>query len=129
PFAVEEVRVIANTPPAEYGRATGVIISVVTRGGTKKLHGTLSWFHNSNLFNSRSNLDKAGGLETSPLRIENQFSGTVGGPIVRGKTFYFGSFQRWTDRNRLSGSTISSAPTEIGRALLRTNGGTRPTTQ
>src|SRR5262249_32388720 len=83
---------------------------------------------NSNSLNSLSNLDKAGGLKQAPWRIENQFGGTVGGPIVRDKTFFFGSVQRWADRQLGSGSTISSAPTEAGRAVLEANGGSRVTT-
>lgn len=129
PDAIQEFRMITNQFSAEHGGAAGSIVSVATRRGSNRLHGTLFEFHNSNALNSRSNLDKAGGLKKAPFRIENQFGGTLGGPIVRDKTFFFGSVQRWTDRNASSAFTISSAPTEAGRALLQANGGTRVTTQ
>jgi len=129
PDAVQEVRTITNQFAAENGGAAGAIVSVSTRSGSKDLHGSLFWFNNINRLNSLNNLDKAVGLKSAPHRVENQFGGTIGGPIAGKKTFYFGSLQRWTDRNLSSGLTIGSAPTEDGRALLQANGGTRVTTK
>jgi hypothetical protein len=103
-------------------------VAVATKSGTNNFHGTASWYHNSNPLNSRSNVDKAAGITKAPWRIENQFGGTLGGPIVRDRTFFFGSLQRWTDRQLGSGSTISSAPTTEGRSILQANGGSRVTT-
>jgi hypothetical protein len=128
PDSIQEFRMITNQFSAEYGRSSGSIINVATKSGTNNLHGSAFWFHNSNPFNSLSNVDKAGGIKEAPWRIENQFGGTVGGPIVRDKTFFFGALQRWTDRQLGSGSTISSAPTEAGRSVLQANGGSRVTT-
>lgn len=128
PDAVQEFRMITNQFAAEHGRAAGSIVSVATKRGTNSLHGSLFWFHNSNPLNSRSNVEKASGATESPFRIENQFGGTAGGPILQDKTFFFGSLMRWTDRQLGSGSTISSAPTEAGRALLQANGGSRAST-
>ena len=128
PDMVQDVQIITNQYAAENGGASGAIVSVATRGGIKDWHGSLFWFNNSNHFNSLNNLDKASGLKHAPLRIENQIGGTFGGPVVRKKTFVFASAQRWTDRNRNTGSTIS-APTEEGRKLLLANGGTRVTTK
>src|SRR5262249_49370704 len=119
PDAIQEFRMITNQFSAEYGRNSGSIINVATKSGTNKAHGSLFWYHNSNPFNSLSNVDKAGGLTEAPWRIENQFGGTLGGPIVPDKTFFFGALQRWTDRKLGSGSSISSAPTEAGRAVLQ----------
>jgi hypothetical protein len=127
PDAVQEFRMITNQFAAEHGRASGSIVSVATKSGTNNVHGSAFWFHNSNPFNSLSNVDKAGGITEAPWRIENQFGGTIGGPIKRDKSFIFGSLQRWTDRQLGSGSTISSAPTEAGRSILQANGGSRPT--
>jgi Carboxypeptidase regulatory-like domain/TonB-dependent Receptor Plug Domain len=129
PDAIQEFRMITNQFSAEYGRASGSVVAVATKSGTNTFHGTASWYHNSNPLNSLSNVDKAAGLTKAPWRIENQFGGTLGGPIVRDKTFFFGSLQRWTDRQLGSGSTISSAPMEAGRTILQANGGSRVTTQ
>lgn len=129
PDAVQEFKMTTSQFSAEYGRNSGSVVSVVTKSGTNSFHGSGYWFHNSNPLNSLSNTDKAANFTKAPLRIENQIGGTFGGPIVKNKTFFFGSLQRWTDRQLGSGSTITSAPTAAGRALLQANGGNRPFVQ
>src|SRR5262249_46845152 len=68
----------------------------------------------------------SGGREGSPFRIENQMGGTLGGPIWRNRTFFFGSAQRWTDRLLGSGTAISGVTTEAGEGLLQSTAGSRP---
>src|SRR5262249_1775093 len=118
---------------AEYGHSAGSVVNVVTKSGTNKMHGSAFWFHNDNTLNTRSNLDKATqvgtGIDKQPLRIENQIGGTIGRPIQKNKTFFFGSLQRWSNRQLGSGSTISGAPTDVGRAALQANGGDRAQVQ
>jgi hypothetical protein len=142
PDLVQEVRLVTNQFTAEYGRAAGSVFNVVTKSGTNSLHGSGFWFNNNNRLNACSNLDKAanpggscrtvvngvtrGTRDGAPLRIENQFGGTLGGPIVKDKTFFFGSYQRWTDRQILAGFTVNGAPTEAGRQILQQQAGTRP---
>lgn len=125
PDTVGEFRMITNQFAAEYGRAAGSVVSIVTKSGTNSLHGTAYWRHNDNKLNSRSNLDKRV-FTRAPWRIENQFAGTLGGPVVKNKTFFFGSILRWTDRQFASGSAITGAPTEAGKAILRPFAATRP---
>src|SRR5262249_53151825 len=62
-------------------------------------------------------------------RAENQIGGTLGGPIDPGRTFFFGSFQRWTDRRLGSGFTLDGAPSEAGRAVLQSVATGRPQVQ
>lgn len=126
PDVVAEMRVITNQFSAEYGRSAGSVVSVVTKSGTNDFHGSAFWFHNSNSFNSRSNLDKAAGFQRTPFRNENQWGFTVGGPVVKNKTFFFGSYQRWWDRQLGSGSTINGAPTAEGKSLLQPFAATNP---
>ena len=126
---VQEIRLITNQFAAEYGRAAGSIMNVVTKSGTNDFSGTAFWFHNDNDLNSRSNLDKAAGRTEAPYRVENQVGGTLGGPINRGQTFFFGSFQRWTDRRLGSGFTLDGAPSEAGRAVLQSVATGRPHVQ
>jgi hypothetical protein len=129
PDIIGEIRVITNQFAPEYGRAAGSVVNVITKSGTNALHGSLFWFHNSNSLNSRSNLDKAARFSEAPFRIENQFGGTVGGPVIKNRTFFFAGVQRWTDRRLGSGSTINGAPTEEGRRILQQAAGTLPTVQ
>jgi len=126
---VQEIRLITNQFAAEYGRAAGSVMNVITKSGTNTFSGTAFWFHNDNDLNSRSNLDKAAGRTEAPYRVENQVGGTLGGPITRGRTFFFGSFQRWTDRRLGSGFTLDGAPSDAGRAVLQSVAAGRPQVQ
>lgn len=129
PDMIKEFRLITNQFQAEHGRAAGSVVNVVTRNGTNQLHGSAFWFNNNNKLNSLSNLDKSAGFKEAPFLIENQFGGTLGGPIVSDKTFYFGSLQRWTIRQLGSGSTISGIPTEDGKQMIQSLAGGRPQVQ
>lgn len=134
PDAVAEVRFVTSQFAPEYGRTAGSVVNIVTRQGSNEFHASAFWFHNDNHLNSRSNLDEAPigipprpRFEQAPFRVENQFGGTLGGPLRRNRTFFFGSLQRWTDRQLSSGPTIRGVPTEEGRRLLNELAGDRPT--
>ena len=129
PDIVKEFRLVTNQFLAEHGRAAGSIVNVTTKSGTNDLHGSLFWFNNNNALNSLSNLDKSAGFTEAPFRIENQFGGTAGGPIWKDHMFFFGSLQRWTDRQLGSGTTIRGIPTEAGRQTLQQVAGGRPQVQ
>jgi len=125
PDIVAEFRLITNQFLPEYGRAAGSVVNIITKSGTNQYHGSAFWFHNSNPLNSRSNTEERAFPE-APWRINNQFGGTFGGPLLvpgvyngKDKTFFFASLQRWTDRRLGSGSTLNGAPTEAGRAALQ----------
>jgi hypothetical protein len=123
---VQEVRLITNQFSAEFGRAAGSVMNVVTKSGTNSFHGSAFWFRNEDSWNSLSNLDKAAGRTEAPFRNENQYGATLGGPIFKDKTFFFASYQRWTDRALGSGFTLNGAPTEAGRQVLQSVAGSRP---
>src|SRR5688572_8590593 len=123
---IQEVRLITNQFAAEFGRAAGSVVNAVTKNGTNQFRGSAFMFANRDKWNARSNLDKAALRTDAPFREETQWGGTVGGPIVRNRTFFFGSYQRWTDRQLGSGNTLNGAPTEAGRAVLQSVAGSRP---
>ncbi|HUQ95747.1 MAG TPA: carboxypeptidase regulatory-like domain-containing protein, partial [Bryobacteraceae bacterium] len=127
PDIIAEVRIITNQFLPEYGRAAGSVMNIVTKGGTNDYHGSAFWFYNGNALNARSNTDKAAGFQKAPFRVENLGGGTFGGRLIKDKTFFFGSAQRWTTRLLGSGSSINGAPTEAGRQLLGTIASNRPT--
>ncbi len=154
PDIVQEVRLITNQFLAEYGRNAGSVLNIVTKSGTNDYHGTLFMFHNNNVLNACNNLNKSGGFcrqpgtpgfvsEKRPFRIENQIGFTIGGPLHlprfgeggrsfisgRDRTFFFGSYQRWSDRQLGSGFTLIGAPTEAGRQVLQAGAGNRPQVQ
>lgn len=125
---VAEFRVITNQFAAEYGRAAGSVVNIITKSGSNEFHGSGFWFNNNNAFNSRSNLDKRRPTEPerTPYRNETQLGGTLGGRIIRDKTFFFASYQRWWDRRLGTGTVVDGPPTEAGRQLLAPFANTRP---
>lgn len=98
--AVEEVVVQTADYGAEFGRATGGIFNVVTRSGTNRFHGTSFWRYASQRFDSVSNLDKLSQIPKSVFS-HNVFGFTLGGPIVKDRTFFFTGYQQDTLRSTL----------------------------
>ncbi len=88
--AVQEFRVVNNSFGAEYGRALGGIVNIVTKSGTNTLHGSVYDYFQNNALNARSLLQPAPQLNV--LR-QNQFGFTLGGPIKQDKTFYFLNYE------------------------------------
>jgi len=97
--SVAEFKVITGGMSAEYGRSSGGIVEVVTRGGTNELHGQGFEYFRNNLLNANSWLQNATGGQQSLYR-QNIYGGTIGGPVVvpkvyngRNKTFWFFNYQ------------------------------------
>jgi outer membrane receptor for ferrienterochelin and colicin len=89
--AIKEFQVVATGASAEFGRTAGGIINVITKSGTNSLNGSI--FHFQRLEALTSNT--ADGKPLKDFRRE-QFGGTIGGPIVQDKAFFFGSFEQIT---------------------------------
>lgn len=87
--AVSEFRVVNNSFGAEYGRALGGIVNIVTKSGTNDLHGSLYEYFMNDAMNANSSLNLPG------FRVfhQNQFGGTLGGPIKKDKTFFFMNYE------------------------------------
>jgi len=90
PDSVEEFRVISNTFDAEYGRNSGSVINVVTKSGTNDLHGRAYEFLRNDVLNAHGFTFQP---TPKPPFKQNQFGGTLGGPIKKDKTFIFGSYE------------------------------------
>jgi hypothetical protein len=99
PDAVQEIKVVSAGVTAEYGRGTAVI-SAVTKSGTNDLHGSAWNFLRNDKFDARRSSD----LGKAKLRY-NQFGGVLGGPILRNRLFYFGSYQGIRTRQDQSASS------------------------
>jgi hypothetical protein len=87
--AVSEFRVVNNSFGAEYGRALGGIVNVVTKSGTNTLHGSLYGYINNQAADSKGLLTQS---QFNQYR-RNQFGATLGGPIKQDKTFFFGNYE------------------------------------
>jgi len=88
--SIQEFRVVNNSFGAEYGRAVGGIVNIVTKSGTNNLHGSIYEFFQNSAFDARSPLQPA--PLPHALR-QNQFGGAVGGPVVKDKTFFFLNYE------------------------------------
>lgn len=108
PDAIEEYRVIEGTPSAEYGKAGGFVTDTVLKGGTNQWHGSLFEYNRIQDLAANSWFSNANGLQDRLIR--NQFGGSVGGPIVKDKTFFYFTteFHRLRLSNPLTGNTYTS---------------------
>jgi carboxypeptidase family protein len=90
---VKEYRMSTNNFTAEYGRNAGFIANAITRSGTNQIHGSLFEFTGHDQLNANSFSNNWQGLRREPF-VQNQFGGTVGGPLRRDRIFFFGGYER-----------------------------------
>src|SRR5258708_2879033 len=107
PDAIEEFRVITNSYSAEFGRFASGVINIITKSGTNLFHGSLFEFLRNTHLNA-NNWNSS--LATPPLH-RNQFGGSVGGPVIRNKTFFFGTYSglRQITSNFFNGAVVPTA--------------------
>src|SRR5690349_648954 len=86
--SIQEFEVQTNTFSAEYGRNSGSVVNLVTKSGTNALHGSAYEFFRNDALDARNFFS----IAESPLRL-NQFGGTLGGPVLRNKTFFFLNYE------------------------------------
>jgi outer membrane receptor protein involved in Fe transport len=104
--ALAEFRVITNGYDAELGRTAGGVITMVTKSGTDTFHGSLYEFFRNQHFDAKNFFVGSG---PTPDYKQNQFGGSIGGPIKKGKTFFFGDYEGTRIRQGLT--YTSSVPT------------------
>ena len=100
--AVAELRVLSNYEP-EYGRNAGGVINIVTKSGTNNFHGTAVEYFRNNALDARNYFNPVG--QTQAPFHNNQFGGSIGGPIIRNRTFFFFNYEG----QRESVGTVSQA--------------------
>jgi hypothetical protein len=107
---IQDVKIESNAAKAEY--ASSVAVVMTTKGGTNKFHGTLFEFNRNSVVGANEYFAKLLGTARLPYN-RNEFGGTVGGPIVRDHTFFFFSFERFSQRQQRQG--IFTVPTDAQR--------------
>jgi len=103
PDSVEEFRVITNTFDAEYGRNSGSVVNVITKSGSNSLHGDIYEYFRNTVLDAKNYFDVAG----RPQWNQNQFGGTLGGPIKKDRTFFFVSYEGRRVREGITGEQVN----------------------
>lgn len=125
--SIEEVQVQTGNFSAEYGRGNGSVMNLRTKSGTNNIHGK-AWEY---LRNSTANARNYFATSATPLKF-NQFGGIIGGPIIKDKTFFFGSYegsrnssgqaQRFqVETPEFSNYVFATAPGGVAASLLKSN--------
>ena len=86
--SVEEAQVETGNFSSEFGRGNGAVINLRTKSGTNEIHGRLWEYHRNTRLNARNFF-----AVTRPPVVFNQFGASVGGPVIKNKTFFFGSYE------------------------------------
>ena len=105
---IAEFQVLTTGYKAEFGQASGAIVNVITRSGSNQYHGVASLFHRNDAFDSSNSLDPAI-TDARPLKRWD-YSLAAGGPLVKDKVHFFGSFERITENRVLNFVTPPNTP-------------------
>ena len=114
--AIREFQVITNTFSAEHGRSTGAVVSAVTKSGTNQVHGSLFEFHRNDELDAAEYGffdNPAEGIVARPPFVQNQFGGSIGGPIIQDRTFFFAAYEAL--RSRRGTPQVPIVPSPDGR--------------
>jgi hypothetical protein len=112
--SVQEFQVLTNAYSAEFGRSAGGIVNAITRSGTNQFHGTLFEYLRNSALDAKNYFDRAD-TRIPPFK-RNQFGATLGGPIRRNKTFFFGAFEAIKEQLGVTGiANVPDANARQGR--------------
>ncbi|CAN5534960.1 hypothetical protein BH10ACI2_BH10ACI2_14080 [soil metagenome] len=124
PDTVEEFRVTTSNPEAAAGRSSGAQVSLVTKGGTNTWHGNLFEYHRNTVFtandffNNRTIDPKTGKSLPRPTLLRNNFGGSIGGPIIKNRLFFFYNYEQRRDARQ--GTVNRTVPlASLGQGLLK----------
>ncbi len=113
PEAVEEFKVEQTNFSAEYGFSGGSVVNMITRSGTNKFHGSAYDFVRNQIFDANTWFNDHYGQPIAPLS-RNNYGFTIGGPIIKNKTFFFFDYDAY--RATTQGSAQAGVPTDLMRA-------------
>ncbi|MGA1984609.1 MAG: carboxypeptidase-like regulatory domain-containing protein [Acidobacteriaceae bacterium] len=109
PDTIEEFKVQTGNYDATYGRGVGANVDVVSKAGTNKLHGDVWEFLRNNVLNANEFFLKLEGQPRPELK-QNQFGASVGGPVWKDKTFFFGAYQGLRSVNGFGANATALLP-------------------
>jgi hypothetical protein len=103
--SIQELSILSNTE-AEYGRNSGSVVNVITKSGTNELHGSAFEYFRNAVLNARNFFNTTD--QPKDAFRNNQFGGTIGGPIAKNKLFFYGSYEG--QREGMAITSINSVP-------------------
>jgi hypothetical protein len=106
PDAIQEFNLVTSTINPEYGRNSGGVVNALIKNGTNQYHGSVFDFYRDSSLNGRNFFSP---VNTPPIFHQNQFGGTLGGPIKKDKTFFFLSYQGTYNRTGNNTGAASTA--------------------
>ncbi|MFL6337055.1 MAG: carboxypeptidase regulatory-like domain-containing protein [Pyrinomonadaceae bacterium] len=117
PDSLQEFRVTTTNPNAEQGRSSGAQVSLVTKSGTNALHGSLYEYHRNTVTTANDFFNNKAGVER-PQLLRNIFGGSVGGPVVKDRLFFFGTYEGFREATATSVLREVPLPT-LGQGIVR----------
>ncbi len=108
PDAIAEFKVQTNSFSAEFGRSAGAVINVSIKSGSNETHGTGYYFNRNSALAARGWTNNLQNVPKNNLKWD-QYGGTVGGPIVKNKLFYFGAYEGF--RQQFADTGLTTVPT------------------
>ena len=109
PDTIQEFKVQTGMYDAEYGRDAGANVTLVTKTGSNAFHGNVFEFWRNDVLNANDFFLKQNGVPRPELK-QNQFGGTIGGPVIKDKLLFFGSYQGTRQINGVSGRQTFFSP-------------------
>ena len=114
--AIAEVRTDINLYTAEVGRTGGAAINVITRSGANQIHGSAYEFFRNDLTDARNFFARTSVLSHKPELRQNQFGGSLSGPILRDKTFFFVDYEGFRRIDGNNSVFVTTVPTVAEQA-------------
>jgi len=108
--SIQEFAVTTSNYSAELGQAAGGVINAVTRSGSNAFHGDLFYYLRYPTLNALDPIQKASGIYTQPIHQQQQFGGSVGGPIIKDKLFFFLTYDGSRKVNPIAYTSSSKFP-------------------
>ena len=124
---VAEFRVQTNSLSAEYGRYTGGVINLASKSGTNEYHGSAYEFVRNDHLNASEFFSNANSLQKASFH-QNQFGGTVGGPIRKDKVFIFGGYEGYRQRQGVLYNYMPTGARMLGCFAMKCHAGSRSAT-
>ena len=117
PDSIEEFRVTTLNPDATKGRSAGAQISLITKSGSNDLHGNLFYYHRNDFFNANEWYNNASN-EPRPKWLRHLFGGSLGGPIVKDRAFFFYNYEGMRETRGIPVTATVPLPS-LGQGIMK----------